>query len=166
MAAKGRVNTCSQSSISMVTQPLPPGTDEFPRVFGAPDYECVSHKTVHHIDTGEARPVHAKARPLSAAKLAAAKQEFESLLSMGIIRRSSSPWASPLHVVPKPNGTWRPCGDYRELNSVTIPDRYPTPNINQFASVLAAKTTFSKLDLVKATIRFRWLKATFQKRPL
>ena len=68
---------------------------------------------------------------------------------MGVIRRSNSPWASPLHVVPKKDGSWRPCGDYRRLNDITIPDRYPVPNLQDFSSRLAGSTIFSKVDLIR-----------------
>ncbi len=68
----------------------------------------------------------------------------------GIIRRSNSPWASPLHLVPKKDGSWRPCGDYRRLNAVTIPDRYPLPNMQSLNDRIARCTVFSKIDLVKA----------------
>ena len=67
----------------------------------------------------------------------------------GIIRRSSSPWASPLHMVPKSEGSWRPCGDYRRLNTITTPDRYLVPNVQDMAAQLAGCTIFSKLDLEK-----------------
>ena len=67
---------------------------------------------------------------------------------MDIIRKSNSPWASPLHIVPKPNGGWRPCGDYRRLNSITTHDRYPIPHIQDFASQLAGKIIFLKIDFI------------------
>jgi len=68
---------------------------------------------------------------------------------LGIIRRSDSPWASPLHIVPKPNGGWRPCGDYRRLNDATTPDRYPVPHVQDFSPHLAGRLVFSKVDLVR-----------------
>ena len=52
-------------------------------------------------------------------------------------------------MVKKKDGGWRPCGDYRRLNSVTIPDRYPLPNIANFTARVASSTVFSKLDLQK-----------------
>ena len=73
--------------------------------------EEVKHGIQHDIPT-RGPPVFAKARRLDSAKLKAAKQEFEKLLELSVVKRSNSQWASPLHVVSKADGSLRPCGDY------------------------------------------------------
>ena len=95
------------------------------------------------------QPVFARARRLAGDKLAAAKSEFQKMLDLGIIRPSKSAWSSPLHVVPKPNGAWRPCGDYRQLNLATVDDRYPLPHIHSFTTATAGASVFSVIDLVR-----------------
>lgn len=107
--------------------------------------------TNHTIETTSQTPVFARARQLAPAKLEAAKSEFETMLAAGIIRPSKSPWSSPLHMVAKPGSDkFRPCGDYRRLNSITVPDRYPIPSLSSCSSRLFESTVFSKVDLVKA----------------
>ncbi|MBM3939179.1 MAG: hypothetical protein FJ333_11085, partial [Sphingomonadales bacterium] len=108
----------------------------------------VKHKVLHQIIT-EGRPVRAKYRRLDAQKLAAAKKEFRELEAQGIVRRSKSNWASPLHMVKKPDGSWRPCGDYRQLNLQTKQDCYTCPNIGDLTARLAGRKVFSKIDLRK-----------------
>ena len=107
-----------------------------------------THGVEHVIET-TGRPVFAKARRLDQGKLLIAEAEFRNLQDSGIIRPSNSPWASPLHLVPKKDGTFRPCGDYRRLNNITTPDRYPLPNIQDLSARLHNCKVFTKLDLVR-----------------
>ena len=67
----------------------------------------------------------------------------------GIIRRSSSLSSSPLHMVKKSDGSWRPCGDYRRFNTVTVPDRYHLPSVSDFFTKISGSILFFKLDLQK-----------------
>ena len=108
------------------------------------------HKTVHHIRTTPGPPVTARPRRLPPDRLDIARKEFEEMMHCGTARRSESPWSSALHLVPKKNDGWRPCGDYRALNARTIPDRYPIKHIQDYDYQLAGSTIYSTVDLVKA----------------
>lgn len=111
--------------------------------------EPSKHSVYHHIET-TGPPVFARARPLQPDRYNKVKEEFRVMQEMGICRPSKSPWASPLHVVPKKNGELRPCGDYRRLNAITTPDRYPIPRLQEFTYLLANKNVYSRLDINRA----------------
>ena len=120
---------------------------EFPAITN-PDFS--SKNTKHGVEltiptTGP--PIKARARRLAPDRLTKAKKEFDKMMEMGICRRSKSCWSSPLHMVPKPDGSIRPCGDYKRLNDITTPDRYPVPHIQDFSSLLEGSKIFSKIDL-------------------
>lgn len=99
------------------------------------------------IDTGAATPIYSRFRRLAPDREKQVRDHFDQLCTKGFARPSRSPWSSPLHLVPKPDGTWRPTGDFRGLNAVTVPDRYPLRNIVDLMQDLRGMTVFSKLDL-------------------
>ena len=121
---------------------------DFPKI-SLPRFQSTidKHGVEHQIVT-QGHPTVLRPRRLSADKFAASKAEFSKMEEAGIIRRSNSPWSSPLPIVPKPSGRWRPCGDYRLLNKMSTDDRYLLPRIQDFNSRIAGANIFSKIDLV------------------
>jgi hypothetical protein len=75
------------------------------------------------------------------------KKQVQELLDKGIIRPSSSPCGSPIVLVPKKDGTWRMCIDFRALNKITVKNRYPLPRIDDLLDQLKNVVYFTKLDL-------------------
>nr|XP_025639702.1 uncharacterized protein LOC112734559 [Arachis hypogaea] len=75
------------------------------------------------------------------------KNQLEELLQKGFIRPSASPWGAPVLFVRKKDGSMRLCVDYRQLNKITVKNKYPLPRIGDLMDQLQGATVFSKIDL-------------------
>lgn len=124
--------------------------EEFPEIVN-PNLKCPSKKskTLHYIET-KGPPTFILPRWLAPHRLSAAKAEFQSKIRNGQCSPSKSSWASALYMERKPDGDYRYYGDYRSLNRVTFPDRYPIPYIQDFTNNLHGNKYFSKIDLINA----------------
>ena len=100
----------------------------------------------HTINTGNAKPIRQKIRPLNPAVEKQLDAQIAKWLEKDIIEESNSPWSSRLVPVPKKNGKLRWCVDYRQLNKVTIKDAFPLPNIEESLTRMAKCSVFSALD--------------------
>ena len=81
------------------------------------------------------------------AELKELQVQLQELLDKGFIRPSHSPWGAPVLFVKKKDGSLRMCIDYRELNKLTIKNKYPLPKIDDLFDQLKGAANFSKIDL-------------------
>ncbi|KAF5477291.1 hypothetical protein F2P56_003941, partial [Juglans regia] len=126
-----------------------PVVEEFPDVFvdelpGLPPIRDMEF--VIDLELGAA-PVHKAPYRMAPAELKELKTQLQELVDKGFIQPSSSPWGVPVLFVKKKDGTLRMCIDYRELNKVTIKNKYPLPRIDDLFDQLQGAAVFSKIDL-------------------
>ena len=110
---------------------------------------------VHHIDTECVKPIRSAPYSISAAKIKGVIKELQGLIDQGILIPSTSPWASPLVPVMKPDGSIRVCMDYRKLNAVTVPDPYCMPLIEDIINRVGAAVFLTQMDLSKGFYQVR-----------
>lgn len=101
----------------------------------------------HQINTSDAVPIKQAARRLPITKRQVVKDEVDKMIKSGVIEPSTSPWASPVVLCTKKDGSVRFCIDYRRLNSVTHKDSYHLPRIDDSLDALRGSKWFSTLDL-------------------
>ncbi|KAI3695288.1 hypothetical protein L1987_78283 [Smallanthus sonchifolius] len=122
---------------------------DFPEVFpkdlsGLPPVRQVEF----HIDLMPgANPVDRAPYRLAPSEIQELASQLQELSDKGFIRPSHSPWGAPVLFVKKKDGSFRMCIDYRELNKLTIKNRYPLPRIDDLFDQLQGSTCFSKFDL-------------------
>ena len=120
--------------------------DVFPEKlpYGPPPKRMIDHE-IEVVPGSE--PPHKSPYRLSNAEMEELRNQVETLLEQGWIRPSSSPYGAPVIFVPKKNGQWRMCIDYRALNKITVKNRYPLPRIEELLDRLHGARYFSKIDL-------------------
>ena len=117
-------------------------------VFATDDDDFGLTTTVKHtIPTGTTRPLKERYRRIPPHLHQEVKDHLKTLLSKGVIRESTSPWASPIVLVRKKCGGLRLCVDYRRLNAATTADAFPLPRVDESLEALRGAKYFSTVDL-------------------
>lgn len=101
----------------------------------------------HRIDTGTSAPLRQRPYRVSATERRVIDDQVADMLKRGVIQPSDSPWASPVVLVKKKDGSIRFCVDYRRLNKITRKDVYPLPRIDDALDCLQGAEFFSSIDL-------------------
>ncbi|KAA3479903.1 DNA/RNA polymerases superfamily protein [Gossypium australe] len=114
-------------------------------------------------------PISIAPHRMAPTELKELKSQLQELTERGFARPSFSPWGAPVLFVKKKDGTMRMCIDYRQLNKVTIKNKYPLPRIDNLFDQLNGATVFSKIDLRSGYYQLRVkdsniLKTTFRTR--
>lgn len=121
---------------------------EFQDIFMSQDGILGQTNVVEHtIDTGEPKPIKLPLRRVPIAQRQIVESELDKMLKQNIIEGSQSPWAAPVCLVKKKDGSTRFCIDYRQLNKVTRKDAFPLPRIDDTLDLLAGSQWFCTLDL-------------------
>ena len=139
--------------------------EDYPEVFSLNNQDIGHTQLVTmHVDTGDSPPICQKPYTLPLKHYSWVQQEIETLEQAGIMKKSLSPWASPIVVVPKKSGPgepprWRMCVDFRKINDLQPQVRrvdsatsgnislVPLPKINEMYAVLHSAKIFTTLDL-------------------
>ena len=121
---------------------------DYQDVFALDDSELGCTSLVQHaIDTGDSEPIRQQPYRTPVARHNTLREMVASMQAQGIVKPSSSPWASPVVLVPKKDGSLRFCVDYRRLNALTKRDVYPLPRVDDLLDALGEAKYFSSLDL-------------------
>ncbi|GBM17553.1 Retrovirus-related Pol polyprotein from transposon 297 [Araneus ventricosus] len=122
--------------------------NEFQNLFSTCDADVGRcNMTQHRINTGDHPPIKQYPRRLPLARKEEADHLVKEMVDNGIIEESLGPWASPIVLVKKKDGSTRFCVDYRKLNEITKKDCYPLPRIDDTLDALNGSQWFTTLDL-------------------
>lgn len=104
-------------------------------------------ETQHHIDVGAHNPINTPQYRIPHSTKAIIDNHVEKMLQQGIIEPCKSPWSSPVILIKKPDGSYRFCVDYRQINSITKKDVFPIPRIDETLESLKGAAIFTTLDM-------------------
>ena len=119
---------------------------EYSDIFSS-KYPGATDLVTHRIDVGDNRPINSAPYRVSPNERRVIDSEVERMLQDNIIESSKSPWASPVVLVSKKDGSIRFCIDYRRLNQLTKKDVYPLPRLDDSLAALSGNKFFTTLDL-------------------
>ncbi|UYV84117.1 hypothetical protein LAZ67_X001223 [Cordylochernes scorpioides] len=121
--------------------------ENFSEVFGPIDKTTSRIITKHRINTGDAKPSKKMPYRVSPSERKVIQEEVDRMMEMGVVQPSESPWASPVVLVRKKDGSVRFCVDYRGLNKMTKKDVYPLPQVDDALDCLKGANIYSTIDL-------------------
>ena len=148
--AQGQLSPKSELEITKGTLPLDIQLllDMYSMIFQAPAGLPPRRSHDHRIPlTDETQTIKIRPYRYPAMQKNELEKLIEEMLASGVIRDSFSSFASPVVLVKKKDGTWRLCVDYRQLNKLTVKDKFPIPLVEELLDELAKAVYFSKLDL-------------------
>jgi hypothetical protein len=138
-------SSTSEDTIPLAVQPL---LSEFGHLFEEPQGLPPPRQFDHSIPLlPGAKPVNLRPYRFNPAQKDEVEKQVAQMLAQGIIQLSSSPYASPVILVLKKDLTWRFCVDFRQLNAITVKNRYPLPVIDELLDELSGSIWFTSLDL-------------------
>ncbi|XP_062614536.1 uncharacterized protein LOC134276295 [Saccostrea cucullata] len=134
---------------------------KFSRIFTSKPGKC--DVISHTIRTTSENPITQRPDRIPEAKKQEVKESLNEMLEQGLITPSKSPWASPIVLVNKPDGTIRICVDYRKLNEITLTDPYPIPRMSEIFEKIGSAKYLSRFDLTKGYWQVPLAKETREK---
>ncbi len=140
------VDTNPQLSAAQKTE-LQHLVGQFPDVFSSTPGQ--TQILQHEIRTPPGTIVRQRPYRVPEARRQAIEEEIQQMMKLGVIEPSTSPWSSPIVLVPKPDGTLRFCNDFRRLNEISEFDGYPMPRVDELLDRLGRARYISTLDLTK-----------------